>query len=143
VGAYCVAQRWFSFDYLWFTTGCVFPCLGDTDCFPDELCACSPFMRASTGATIELGACRGSACKVDADCGRDALCSAPLEPVPFEPDMPPTFGSFACTTARDECQGNLDCPPPVDKSCCAENPCTSAGGDHRACRRREHCGACD
>jgi hypothetical protein len=132
----------FSFDTLELSTGCMFPCRDDTECFDNELCACTLFARPHSDALVELGACHPAACKVDADCGPDRLCAAPVEPVPFAPELPSTFNFFACSSPRDECRGNEDCPPTDDKSCCAENLCSHEGLAQLACHRREHCAAC-
>lgn len=143
-GGYCIAQNWFSFDKLEVTTGCLYPCRDDTECFATELCACRQFTRASTGDVIVVGDCYpGAGCKVDADCGPGQLCGAPLQPMPFAPDRPPGLGIFSCTSPRDECRGNVDCPPPSDPSCCAENLCSYGGQDHLHCTRREHCEVCN
>ena len=143
-GAYCVALHWFSFDALELTTACLFPCRDDSECYDTELCACSQFTRASTGALIELGSCRSAgSCKVDADCGPDQLCVSPLDPVPFAPEMPPNLSFFSCTSPRDECRGYEDCPPSSDASCCTENLCSRIPGqDHLECNQTEHCPAC-
>jgi hypothetical protein len=142
-GAYCIEQHLFASNALMLTTACFFSCRDDTDCYSTELCACSPFARPGSGELIELGTCRSArSCRVDADCGPGSLCSAPLQPAPFAPDLPSLLGYFACTNPRDECLGSEDCPPPSDKSCCADNLCSYDGLDHLSCVRREHCEPC-
>ena len=87
-------------------------CLQDVDCGENQLCVCD---GSATG-----GKCVSGGCRIDSECGAGAYCASAgviCESV------------FACTSVKDECLGNNDCP---------NGFCYAAG--HRSCTPIGVCG---
>jgi hypothetical protein len=110
---------------------CYMPCSTDSDCGTDEVCACAYFTRNATRTSLPVGVCMAADCRMDADCGEGAFCSAPLTQAAR--GGPATeLGPFHCQSPDDECHGPERCPV-EDRNFCGNVATCVHNGDHLEC----------
>ena len=83
------------------TTVCEYACVTDADCSDGRFCACDGgyYLSKIDDAPVPLGICAQGDCALDADCGRELLCVAPVNnPCSTQPAT-----QFHCQSPADEC----------------------------------------
>jgi len=89
---------------------CSSPCLDDSECPINAVCACSSLGPLS-------GTCTPAGCRIDADCPSDSRCTASnlcrdsVSSIPWQ--------VFACSSPNDECSTSEDCGSSIDPWICA------------------------
>jgi hypothetical protein len=93
-------------DYSPYECGCVFPCVSNSDCLPEEVCVC-----AGEASVIPLAAsapsnrCVPALCRTAEDCAAGEVCGATASNCRGSGDVE----QFACRSPNAPCQSSADC----------------------------------